>query len=183
MEICFINKLQYLIYTMGYRIPTSIKSKVLLMWLKGTPRNEIARRVDIGYGSVSRILDKIKSEEIPDLDLLRDVALKIKKEDFDLVEVASGIRLSNFLKQMGSSEEEMEKLLQFMEIYCFKTEQDFHDFIDIVEKIKEFEADFNITMHQIPGFLEQKKQELYKLSSDILEKELSLNKKNLGSYS
>ncbi|MGD9533813.1 MAG: hypothetical protein AB7V56_08600 [Candidatus Nitrosocosmicus sp.] len=165
---------------MGYRIPPSIKSKVLMMWLTGTPRNEIAHRVDIGYGSVSRILDKIKSE-VPDLDLLREVALKIKKEDFNLSEVASGIRLSNFLKQMGSSEEKMEKLLQFMEIYCYKTDQDFHDFIGIVEKIKEFEADFNITIHQIPDFLKQKKQELYKLSSKILEKELSLDEADVES--
>jgi len=73
--------------------------------------------------------------------LLRHIALKIKNEGFELAEVASGIRFSNFIKQMGSSEEEMEKLLKDLEIYCFKTEQDFHDFVGTVDKINEFEMD------------------------------------------
>src|SRR5690349_21631291 len=110
---------------MANRIPPEIKHKVLVMWLKAIPRAEIAHRVGIGEGSVSRIIDQIKSKELPDIDLLRYVAVKIKNGGFELSDVASGIRISNFLNQMGTSEEEMEKLLKIMEIHCFKTEQDF----------------------------------------------------------
>jgi len=123
------------------RIPPEIKEKVVVLWIKAISRDDIAHRLDIGNGSVSRIIDQIRSREVPDIDLLRHIALKIKNEGFELAEVASGIRFSNFIKQMGSSEEEMEKLLKDLEIYCFKTEQDFHDFVGTVDKINEFEMD------------------------------------------
>lgn len=163
------------------RIPPEIKAKVVVLWTKAMSRDDIAHLLGIGNGSVSRIIDQIKSREVPDIDLLRHIALQIKNEGFELVEVASGIRFSNFIKKMGSSEEEMEKLLKDLEIYCFETEQDFHDFIGIVEKINEFEMDFDISIHQIPDYLEQKRIELYKLHAEILKTEMSLTDKDVSS--
>jgi hypothetical protein len=43
--------------------------------------------------------------------------------------VASGIRIKNFLEQMGSSEIDMESLLKEIDIHCFKTNQTFSDFV------------------------------------------------------
>lgn len=168
---------------MAFRIPPTIKLKVLHLWLKEVSRDKLALRVGIGYGSVSRILDKIQSNEIPDLDLLRLIALKIKEEGFNLTEVASGIRLTNFFKKMGGSEEEIENLFKLMEIYCFKTDQDFHDFVTIVERVQEFETDFNISILQVPDLLEQKRQELYGLEGDIMKAKISLNQKSVETLS
>lgn len=142
------------------------------MWLKGVSRDQIASNLGIGGGSVSRIIADFKKTDIPDIDLLRQVAIKIKNEGFLLTEVASGINLSNFLKRMGSSVEDMEPLFSMMEIYCFKTEQDFHNFIDVVKKIQDFEVDFGISIHEIPDLLERKKQELNELENEILRKTL-----------
>jgi hypothetical protein len=60
-------------------------------WLFGIPSNMIATCNGIGYGSVFRIIESFKSK-IPDLDLLRAVAVMIKQEDLSLNDVASGIR-------------------------------------------------------------------------------------------
>jgi len=61
---------------LGRRIPTVIKIRVLEQWLFGIPSNAIALYDGIGYGSVFRIIESAKSK-IPDLDVLRAVAVKI----------------------------------------------------------------------------------------------------------
>lgn len=164
---------------MSSRIPPAIKSKVIQLWLKGISRDAIARSLKIEKTSVSRILDSSKSTDIPDLDLLRQVALKMKTEGFELAELASGIRLSNFIKQMGLTEERMEELLRDMEIYCFQNDLKFHDLATIIDKIKDFELNFDITIEQIPDYLEKKKQELYKLANDRMT--LSLDSRYMAS--
>jgi len=47
------------------RIPPEIKEKVVVLWIKAISRDDIAHRLDIGNGSVSRIIDQIKSEKFP----------------------------------------------------------------------------------------------------------------------
>ena len=80
---------------MGKRIPNEIKNKVLDQWLFGIPSNTIATCNGIGYGSVFRIIESFKSN-IPDLDVLRAVAVRIKQEGLSLNDVASGIRIKIF---------------------------------------------------------------------------------------
>ncbi|NOJ31706.1 MAG: hypothetical protein DA329_06175 [Candidatus Nitrosocosmicus sp.] len=92
---------------MAKRIPHEIKIRVLEQWIFGIPVNAIALYTGIGYGSVYRIVELFKSK-IPDLDVLRAVAVKIYQEGLSLSDVALGIRIKNLLEQMGSSEIEME---------------------------------------------------------------------------
>ena len=80
---------------MGKRIPSEIKNKVLDQWLFGIPSNMIATCNGIGYGSVFRIIESFKSK-IPDLDVLRAVAVMIKQDGLSLHDVALGIRIKNY---------------------------------------------------------------------------------------
>ena len=73
---------------MGARIPHLLKIKVLNHWLDGMSRDNIAINVKIASGSVSRITEEFKNTEIPDIDLLREVALRLKKQNFDLTQFA-----------------------------------------------------------------------------------------------
>ena len=104
---------------LGRRIPKEIKYKVLNQWLYGIPTNMIPTCNGIGYGSVYRIIESSKSK-IPDLDVFRAVAVKMYKDGLSLSDVASGIRIKNFLLQMGSSEIEMERLLTEIDIHSLK---------------------------------------------------------------
>lgn len=163
---------------MGKRIPNEIKVKVLDSWLFGIPRDTIATYNGIGYGSVSRIVDSYESK-IPDLDLLRAVAVMIKQEGLSLDDVASGIRIKNFLEQMGSSEEEMERLLQDIDIHSFKTNQSFSDFVKKIHEISRFASQLGISIHQVDDHIEHKREEikfledrLRKLNTLILKKEI-----------
>ena len=78
--------------------------KIRDLWLSGISRDLITSTVGIGCGSILRIIDEIRPKEVPDLDLLRAIAVKIKSEGLELTAVVSNIRFSNTLEQMGLSE-------------------------------------------------------------------------------
>ena len=111
--------------------------------------------------------------------MLRAVAVKMNKEDLSLNDVASGIRIKNFLEQMGSSEIEMERLLKEIDIHSFKTNQTFSDFVKEIHEIHRFASGLGISIHQVYDYVEHKKKELRtlqieldKMKSLILEKKI-----------
>lgn len=162
---------------MGRRIPNEIKNRVLNEWLFGISSNMIATCNGIGYGSVFRIIESFRSK-IPDLDVLRAVAVKIKQEGLSLNDVARGIRIKNFLEQMGSSEIEMERLLTEIDIHSFKTNQTFSDFVKEIHEIHRFASGLGISIHQVYDYVEDRKKELRTLQIELDKiKSLILKKK------
>src|SRR5918998_196194 len=74
------------------KVLKSIRERVIKQWLQGMSRDEIAKDNDIGAGTVSSIIKDAK-QEIPDIDLLREAALVLKKYDLDLSVFAPSIKL------------------------------------------------------------------------------------------
>jgi hypothetical protein len=93
------------------KVPKSIKQRVIKQWLQGMSRDEIAKDNDIGAGTVSAIIKDAK-EEIPDIDLLREAALILKKNDFDLSVFACSIRVKNKLNGMDLNEDQIESFIE-----------------------------------------------------------------------
>ena len=62
-----------------------IKQQVIKQWLQITSRDQIAKNNDIGAGTVRPIIKDAKQKDIPDIDLLREVALLLKNEDLDSI--------------------------------------------------------------------------------------------------
>ena len=60
---------------------------------QGISRDQIAKDNDIGIRTFSAIIKDTKQKDIPDIDLLREVALVLKDNDLDLTVFASSIRL------------------------------------------------------------------------------------------
>lgn len=161
---------------MAKRIPREIKIKVLYQLFYGLPVNTIAACNGIGYGSVYRIMELFKSK-IPDIDVLRAVSKKIKQEGWSLCDVAYAMRIKNFLDQMGSSEEEMERLLTKIDNHSFKTDQTFSNFVKEVHEVHNFAIGLGISIHQVHDYVEHKKKELQSLQIELDEiKSLILNK-------
>ena len=99
--------------------------------------------------------------------MLRAVAVMIKQEGFSLNDVESGIRIKNFLEQMGSSEMEMERLLTDIDIHSFETNQTFSDFVKEIHEIHRFVSGLGISIHQVYDYVEQKKKELRTLQIEL----------------
>src|SRR5215212_906132 len=108
---------------MGGRIPHSLKKKVIKEWLQGIPRDTIASNNGIGGGTVSRII-KEAIMNMPDIDMLRGVAVKLNKENLDINYFASSVRLKKILDRLGLTEEKLELLIEQVNTYCFKHEVD-----------------------------------------------------------
>jgi hypothetical protein len=93
------------------KVPRSIRERVIKQWLIGMSRDEIAKDNDIGAGTVTAIIKDAK-QEIPDIDLLREVALVLKKYGLDLSVFAQSIRLKNKLDKMDLNEDQIETLIE-----------------------------------------------------------------------
>src|SRR5690242_5511526 len=168
---------------MGSRIPKDIKLSVLRDWLYGLPRDVIARNFGIAGGSISRIIDSWRSTDVVDIDLLREIAVMIRKNGLKLDDVASGIRIKNYLEQMGSSEEEIEKLLEEIDIHSFKTNQTFHDFVMKIHEIHKFASMLGISIHEVPDYVNQKKGEIQTMENEIRKLKTLILKKQIEVHS
>jgi hypothetical protein len=61
---------------LGGKIPRNMKIKVIRHWLDRLTRDRIAKKEDIGVGTVTAIIQEArKEEEYSDIDLLREVAV------------------------------------------------------------------------------------------------------------
>jgi hypothetical protein len=86
------------------KIPQSIKIKVLNEWLQGASGFQIARNNGIGAGTVTGILQQARNNDIPDIDLMRKLALMLKKEGLDVNHFSSAVRLKKVWDRIGLPE-------------------------------------------------------------------------------
>jgi transcriptional regulator with XRE-family HTH domain len=147
------------------KVPKSIKQQVIRQWLQGISRDQIAKDNGIGTGTVSAIIKDAK-KDIPDIDLLREVALVLKSNDLDLSVFASSIRLQKRLDEMGLNEEQIESLIENINTYCFKRELTYEEFINIIERISTLSQNLGMPVDQLPNHITQGKLELEKVKTE-----------------
>ena len=109
-----------LVLQMGQKVPSAIKKRVISAWLEAKPRNIIADELEISYGSVSNMIVQAKRESIKDMDLLRTVAVLLKKNNLDLTRFASSIRLKNRLNGLKLTEIQADSFLENMAIHALR---------------------------------------------------------------
>jgi transcriptional regulator with XRE-family HTH domain len=147
------------------KVPKSIKQRVIKQWLLGMSRDEIAKHNDIGAGTVSSIIKDAK-QEIPDIDLLREVALVLKKYDLDLSVFAPSIRIKNKLEEMGLNEDQVESFIESIIIYCFKHGLTGEEFLNIVNKLCALSDKFGMPLDHLLNYITQQELELQKVEEE-----------------
>jgi methionine synthase II (cobalamin-independent) len=141
---------------MGPKTPPSIKTKVISEWLQGTSRNKIARDNGIGTGTVTYIHQQARNNDIPDIDLMRALALMLQKENLDINHFASSIRLKKVLDRIGIPEEKLESLLEEINIYSFQLGIDEKEFISKTDEILQMAYELNIPISDVLVKISQK---------------------------
>jgi hypothetical protein len=149
------------------KVPKSIKQQVIKQWLQGISRDQITKDNGIGAGTVSAIIKDSKQKDIPDIDLLREVALVLKNEDLDLAILASSIRLKKKLDDMDLNEDETESFIENINIHCFKRGLKAEDFVNIIDKTVALSQNLGMPVEQLPNYVIQKELELEKLNEEI----------------
>jgi hypothetical protein len=126
-------------------------------WLQGTPRNKIAENNGIGAGTVTAIHQQARSKDIPDIDLLRETALMLRKEGLDVNHFASSVRLKKVLDRIGLPEEKLELLLDDISVHSLHLEIDEKEFLSKMDEILQVAYDLDIPISDVLIKLGQKK--------------------------
>jgi hypothetical protein len=132
---------------MGAKIPKSIRERVIKQWLQGMSRDDIGKDNDIGAGTVSVIIKDAKQKDIPDIDLLRGVAILLKKEELDLDVFASSIRLKKKMDEMGINEDQIETLIENVNIHCFKRGLSAEEFVNTINKVSALSENIGMPLY------------------------------------
>ena len=162
---------------MEAKIPKSIREQVIKQWLQGTSRDQIAKDNDIGAGTVSSIIKNIKQKDNPDIDLLRGVAILLKKEELDLDVFACSIRIKKKMDEMGINEDHIESLIENINIHCFKRGLTAEEFVNTINKVSASSENLGMPVDQLPNYITQQELELVKLreeTEDVKLKQLQV---------
>jgi chromosome segregation ATPase len=129
-------------------------------------RDEIAKYNDIGAGTVSSIIKDAK-QEIPDIDLLRQGALVLKKNDLELSVFAVSIRIKNKLDGMGINEDQIDSLIDNANTHCFKCGLTGEKYFNNVDKVCALSDNLGMPVDELPNYITQQELELEKVEREI----------------
>jgi hypothetical protein len=158
---------------MGNRVPPQLKKKVIQEWLQGFSRDKIALNNSISLRTVTNIIKQSK-DNLPDIDLLRETALFIRKGNLDLNHFAASIRLKNMLYMLGFSEEMVESLLEDIETHCFRNNVDEKEFVSKIGEMSKLVDSLDVPIYEIPSYIDQKRN-----TSENLDVEISNQHKKI----
>lgn len=142
---------------MGQRMSSDIKERVIIDWLQAKPRNAIASEMKISPGSVSNIIAEVRRKSIRDIDLLRDVAVLLRKKNLNLTQFASSIRLKSKLDHLQISDTLTESFIEKAAIHCFREEVSPAKFFSQISSICFISDYYDIPLEELSGFIEDNK--------------------------
>jgi hypothetical protein len=157
---------------MGGKIPNTIRRQVITQWLYGFSRDQIAKANQIGAGTVSEIIKQCKQKEYPDgnyseFDLIRELAVMLKREGVDVKSFASSIRLQRKLDEKGLSEEQIESFMENVDVHCFRSGLTPEEFVNTINKISVLSDNLGIPIDEIPEYIIQEEERLKGIRQEI----------------
>ncbi|MFL6413575.1 MAG: hypothetical protein ACJ71K_20340, partial [Nitrososphaeraceae archaeon] len=133
-----------------------IKRKVIQQWISGCPRDKIATENNIGAGTVSSIIANYKvGLESLDFDSIRQLAVEAKKQGLNLSELSSNLRLYNFFRKSGATEEEVESFIANLSSSNISPEK----VIECVNQLHDISRLESLPLEQVPSYIKQKLEE------------------------
>jgi hypothetical protein len=89
------------VWYMGGKIPRKVKEQIIKQWLYGLTRQQIAKQLSIGTGSVTGIIQEVRQAEdgFNDIELLREVAVSLRRDGLDVSQVAFARRLRLWMEE------------------------------------------------------------------------------------
>jgi hypothetical protein len=164
--------LYFLIYNLGSRVPKLVREKVITQWLQGFTRHEIAENNGIGEGTVTEIV-KDYVENHSDVDKQREFVVALMREGTDLDHFASSVRLNRFAEKLDVDQENFERFLANLEVYCFKKNMEINDFIKSVDDICSMSNRMQVPVKDLPHKLQQMLNEANLLAEEVKRKDKS----------
>ncbi|MBV9178196.1 MAG: hypothetical protein JO297_14290 [Nitrososphaeraceae archaeon] len=185
---------------MGGKIPRSIKVDVIREWLRGKSRDQIAKEEEIGTGTVSSIIKEYRQNDT-EFDLLRQVAVIVRSEDYSIESFAPLARIREILKrellpdktptgitiaggqerddlktqqvrQESELEKKLESLLQALLVFCFKQKLPIKDFVDDIHDLRRRANRLGVPFENLPSYVKRLEDTVHILHEELKQKRL-----------
>jgi hypothetical protein len=155
---------------LGGSIPRNIKEKVVRQWLNGLTRESIAKENDIGVGTVTGIIQEARQQkEYKDIDLLRQISLKLKEEGLELPSLAFAIRLARIMEENGINEDQIEPIIQDFAAYSLRHNVSYDTVIKSGREALYLEEKYEVPIEKIPEYIIEAKKTLDNLEDERQE--------------
>jgi uncharacterized protein YaaR (DUF327 family) len=155
---------------MTRKLPPEVGEQVLTLWLQAYSRDDIAKIVGLGSGTVSDIV-KDYNRRHPGFELLREFVVAIRKEGSNIRHFAPAVRLQRLLESQGLTAEQIESLIASAAIHCFKRNEDLNKFIGDVNKTADLANKTNVPVGELPVHIEEMERKLQALTMAVLSKQ------------
>ena len=156
-------------------IDSQVKKHVINQWLSGDSRDRIAADNNIGAGTVSNIINEWKRGiEDFDYDSLRGLAVFSKKKGMTLSDVASNIRLNNYIEKLGADEDQIETFIANL-----ANSPEPEKLIDVANQVAPSSRSESIPLEELEGHIKQKKEEKQMLEDEIKQARAILENTNV----
>lgn len=140
------------------KTPGRIKEKVIKLWLLGYTRDQISQKVGISVGNILHIVSEAK-KNLPDITLLRECAVRIRKQSWTQDTLSTAIRHRNILKNRGLTHEQIDLLIELVDEHCFKREIPIASFIDKIENISLVSKEFGCEVMDLDSVIAEKESQ------------------------
>src|SRR5215207_11068986 len=131
---------------------------------------EYCKENDIGAGTVTAIIQEArKQEEYNDIDLLRQVSVKLKEEEIESPLLGFAIRLKRIMEDNGINEDQIEPIIQDFATYCLRHSIPYDTVIKSGREALYLEEKFGISVERIPEYIIQGKKTIDRLEDERQE--------------
>jgi 5'-3' exonuclease len=159
-------------------IDPEVKKQVIKEWLSGDSRDKIAADNGIGAGTVSNIIDQWKKEvEDSEYDSLRELTVSLRKQGIGLNELASSVRLYNYINKLGVDEDHIESFIA----NCMNGPNSLpsEKIVDLTNQLLDITKSESIPPAEVPLYTKQKLEEKQILEEEIKQRRAILESKNV----
>ena len=153
--------------------PAQVKSEILRKYLEGDPETEIGKLFNVSVAHVSSIV-KEESKKDGYILVIREVVKMFKRDNLEIGDVISGIRLKNQVKEVGLTISFFEDFLEATNTESFRLGMDHEKFLEIVKRMLYFEKIFKIKLEEIPDFSHNAIKEFTRVIGEISKAETKL---------
>jgi hypothetical protein len=133
-------------------IPDAIKAEIFQKYLEGYSTTKISELYDVSIGSISSITTE-ESNKDNDYFQIREITKIFKKNNLNISDVISGIRLYNKIKKVGLNITFFENFIDSTNTESFRLKKDHSKFLEDIKRIVQFEELYRIKIEKIPGYM------------------------------
>ena len=156
-------------------IDTRVKRQVISQWLVGESRDRIAADNGIGAGTVTNIVNEWKKGvEDSDYDSLRELAVYSKKEGFGLSDIASYVRLNNYIQKLGGNQDQIESFIANL-----ANSPEPEKLIDVANQVAHVSRSESIPLGELEDHVKHKEEEKQSLEEEIKQRREILESTNV----